>query len=645
MKNRISGENAGIILPQLCYNPFMSFIIQEELKKLPAEPGVYLMHDADGRILYVGKASSLKNRVKSYFAKTVNRGPKIIKMIGEIAWFETITVSSETEALILECNLIKEHRPPYNTVLMDDKAYPYVCLSSSELYPRVYLSRRLHRDKNEYFGPFTNVTAVRETIRLMQQIFSLRTCERRLPEQQGKERPCLNYQMGRCPAPCQKGTISPEEYGESVEKARRFLKGDYRPAVSWLKDKMQEAAGRLDFEEAARLRDLMEDVKVLAEKQKLSEPDGEDRDVLALAFAEGEGIAEIFFIRNGRMIGRDHSQFEVAEEDPAEVLSQVIRQFYSGTPFLPKEILTEREPAEKELLEQVLTLRAGRKVTIRVPQRGEKRGLLDLAAENAAAELKRLQRAAEREEQRSVGAVKSLAQLLKMEQLVRIEAYDISHISGFATVGSMVVYENGRPKKNDYRKFRIRFVEGNNDTASLTEVLYRRFTHGLKEQSLIRENLGEEDSFLRFPDLILMDGGKGQVHAAEELLAELGLSVPVCGMVKDDHHRTRGLYFRDEELPIDVKSEVFQLITRIQDETHRFAIEYHRSLRGKSQVHSILDDIPGIGPSRRRALLKALPGIDAMKAASVEELKAIPGMNEPAAVAVYAFFHEGEVPE
>ncbi|MBQ6075246.1 MAG: excinuclease ABC subunit UvrC [Lachnospiraceae bacterium] len=624
----------------------MSFSIKDELKKLPDAPGVYLMHDEEGRILYVGKATSLKNRVKSYFAKTVNRGPQIIKMIGEIAWFETITVSSETEALILECNLIKEHRPPYNTLLMDDKTYPYVCLTS-ETYPRVFLSRRLKRDKNEYFGPFTNVTAVREAVRLMETIFRLRTCSRRLPEDQGKERPCLQYQMGRCPAPCLKDGISPEEYGVSVEKARRFLKGDYRPALAYLKEKMQEAAERLDFEEAARYRDLMQDVKVLAEKQKISEAGGEDRDILALAVKDGEGIAEIFFIRNGRMIGRDHSRIEVMEEEPAALLSQVIRQFYSGTPFLPREILVETEPEDRELLEAVLSSRAGRKVTVRVPQRGEKRGLLDLAAENAVRELERLQTQAKREEERSVGALKGLQELLGMTELRRIEAYDISHISGFATVGSMVVYEDGRPKKNDYRKFRIRFVEGNNDTASLTEVLFRRFTHGLKEQGMVRESIGYDaaDSFLRFPDLILMDGGKGQVHAALEVLARLGLRVPVCGMVKDDRHRTRGLYFEDRELPIDTKSEIFKLITRIQDETHRFAIEYHRSLRGKSQVHSILDDIPGVGPARRRALLAALPDIDSIRTADYASLKAVPGMNAPSARAVYAFFHGGEVPE
>lgn len=623
----------------------MSFSIKEELKKLPDAPGVYMMHDEEGRILYVGKASSLKNRVKSYFAKTVNRGPQIIRMIQEIAWFETITVSSETEALILECNLIKEHRPPYNTLLTDDKTYPYVCLTA-EAYPRVFLSRKLKRDKNEYFGPYTNVTAVREAVRLMEGTFSLRTCSRRLPEEQGKERPCLQYQMGRCPGPCLKEGISPEEYGRSVDKARRFLKGDYREALAYLKEKMQEAAGRLDFEEAARLRDLMEDVKVLAEKQKVSEAGGEDRDILALAVREGQGMAEVFFIRNGRMIGRDHSRLEVMEEERGTLLSQVIRQFYSGTPFLPREILVEEEPAERELLEAVLSGRAGRKVAIRVPQRGEKRGLLDLAAENAARELERLQTAAKREEERSLGALRSLQALLGMETLRRIEAYDISHISGFATVGSMVVYEDGRPKKNDYRKFRIRFVEGNNDTASLMEVLRRRFTHGMKEQSLVREQLGygeraRADSFLRFPDLILMDGGKGQVHAAQAVLGELGLSIPICGMVKDDHHRTRGLFFREQELDIDTRSELFKLITRIQDETHRFAIEYHRSLRGKSQVRSILDDIPGVGPARRRALLKALPDLESIKAADVEQLKKVPGMNAPAARAVYAFFHGG----
>ena len=623
----------------------MTFSIPEELKKLPDAPGVYLMHDEEGRILYVGKASNLRSRVKSYFAKTVARGPQILKMIREIAWFETITVSSETEALILECNLIKEHRPPYNTLLMDDKTYPYVCLSTGEAYPRIYLSRRIRRDGHEYYGPYTNVTAVRESIRLLQSMFSPRSCERRLPEQQGKERPCLNYQMGRCPAPCQKGYITQEEYARHVERARRFLKGDYREAISNLKQKMQEASARLDFEEAARLRDLINDVKLTAEKQKISETGGVNRDILALAVRNGEGVAEIFFIRDGRMIGRDHSRIEAAEEDRSELLSQVIRQFYSGTPFLPHEILVEEEPAEKELLEQVLSTLGGRKLSIRVPLRGEKKGLLTLAAENAARELERLQEKESREAARSTGALEDLRTLLKMEKLFRVESYDISHISGFATVGSMVVYEDGRPKKNDYRKFRIRFAEGGNDTASLTEVLLRRFTHGLREQDKIRETLGREDSFLRFPDLILMDGGKGQVNAAEKILKELGLAIPVCGMVKDNHHRTRGLYFQNNELPIDTQSEVFKLITRIQDETHRFAIEYHRSLRGKSQVHSILDDIPGIGPARRRALLKEMPGIDAIREADLETLSAVPGMNRRAAQMVYAFFHGGELPQ
>ena len=623
----------------------MSFSIPEELKKLPKAPGVYLMHDEEGRILYVGKASNLRSRVKSYFAKTVGRGPQILKMISQIAWFETISVSSETEALILECNLIKEHRPPYNTLLMDDKTYPYICLSLGEAYPRIFLSRRIRRDGHEYFGPYTNVTAVRQTIRLLQEMFSLRSCQRTLPEQQGKERPCLNYQMGRCPAPCQKNSISREEYAAHAERARGFLKGDYREAVAYLKQKMQEASERLDFEEAARLRDLINDVKATAEKQKISDTGGVNRDILALALKEGEGIAEIFFIREGRMIGRDHSRIEAAEESRPELLSQVIRQFYSGTPFLPQEILVEEEPAEKELLEQVLSTLGGRKVSIRVPQRGEKKGLLSLAAENAARELERLKEKESRETAGSTGAQESLRELLGMERLSRIESYDISHISGFATVGSMVVYEEGRPKKNDYRKFRIRFAEGGNDTAALSEVLRRRFLHGLKEQDTIRETLGGEDSFLRFPDLILMDGGRGQVHAAEAVLKELNLAIPVCGMVKDDHHRTRGLYYQDKELPIDTRSQVFKLITRIQDETHRFAIEYHRSLRGRSQVHSILDDIPGIGPARRRALLRALPGIDALREADLDTLAAVPGMNQSIARTVYAFFHEGELPE
>ena len=621
------------------------FDIREELKKLPEAPGVYLMHDAEGHILYVGKAVNLKNRVKQYFVKTVNRGPQILKMIREIAWFETITVDSETEALILECSLIKEHRPRYNTLLMDDKAYPYICLTH-ETYPRLRVARSLHRDGNEYFGPYTNVTAMRESLRLATELFALRSCERKLPETCGKERPCLNFELKRCLGPC-RGCVSPELYGERVERARRFLKGDYRELRDELKSRMQRAAEQLEFEEAARLRDLIAQIRELSEKQKIEDTGGEDRDVLALAAKDGVGMAEIFFVRDGRVIGRDHFRLEVpVEQKKAEVLSELLKQFYSGTPYVPREILVETEPADREAIEQMLAAKNGRKTYIRVPQKGEKQGLLSLAAENALRVLQQDLDHVAREEEQTRGAQKELAALLGLdpERIRRLEAYDISHISGFATVGSMVVYQDGRPKNNEYRKFRIKWVEGVNDFASLAEVLYRRFSRGLQEKSSLREQGLEEEGFVHFPDLILMDGGLGQTEAAEAVLAELKLEIPVCGMVKDDRHRTRGLIFRGREIPIGERSGAFRLITRIQDEAHRFAIEYHRNLRGKAQIHSLLEDIPGIGPKRRAALMAHFGGLEPLKAASFDELAGVPGMDRPSAAQVYAFFHGGELP-
>ena len=619
---------------------------REELKKLPERPGVYLMHGEDGEILYVGKAVNLKKRVRQYFAKTVNRGPQILKMIGEIAWFETITVDNETEALILECNLIKEHKPRYNTLLMDDKAYPYICLTK-EMFPRLRYAHQMKRDGNEYFGPYADAGAAKETSRLLQSLFCLRTCSRKLPETIGKERPCLNHEMHRCPAPCA-GYVTAEEYAESVGQARRFLKGDFAPVIRRLEQKMAAASEALDFEEAARLRDRIADIRSMADRQKVSDTGGEDMDILALAFEGTSGMAEVFFIRDGRMIGRDRFRIEAGAEDgPPEILSQVLRQFYSGTPFLPKVILTAFEPADKDALEAMMTARSGRKTEIRTPRKGEKKGLIALAEENAAHALKQERDRIAREEARTVGAQKELASLLGLEHVRRLEAYDISHISGFATVGSMVVYEDGRPKKNEYRKFRIKFTEGINDYASLAEVLYRRFSHGLREKEVLREQglFEEEGSFVRFPDLILMDGGEGQVNAALQLLSELQLDIPVCGMVKDDKHRTRGLIFEGREIPLEPRSEAFALLTRIQDETHRFAIEYHRSLRSKAQVHSLLDDIPGVGPRRRRSLMEHLGSVEAIRDAGADELAAIPGMNRAAARTVYAFFHEGELPE
>ncbi len=624
----------------------MAFVIAEELKKLPEKPGVYLMHDRDGAVLYVGKAVNLKNRVRQYFVKTVSRGPQILSMITQIAWFETIVVDSETDALVLESNLIKEHHPPYNTKLMDDAAYPYICLTLGETYPRLTVERSLKRNKNAYFGPYPNGRAVRETIDLLERIFCLRSCRLKLPENAGKQRPCLKYQMHRCPAPCT-GKVPPEKYREQVRKAEHFLKGHYETVIAYLKDRMLAASAILEFEEAARLRDLLRDVQSLQDRQVVTDTAAADRDVLGLASENGQAIAEVFFVRGGRMIGRNHFHLEVGAEDAcSSVLSQFIKQFYGGTPFLPGEIFTSEQPEDKELLENYLSTKAGHRVELLTPKRGEKMRLLELAGENALHELHEQAEQLKREAARTLGAQQGLARLLGLEQLSRIESYDISDISGFSSVGSMVVYESGQPRKNEYRKFKIKFVEGADDCASLAEVLTRRFTEGLQQLQALRENgLEEPEGFRHFPDLILMDGGRGQVHVALEVLGRLGLDIPVCGMVKDDRHRTRGLFYRDEEVPIDTRSEEFKLVTRIQDETHRFAITFHQKLRSREQTHSVLDEIPGIGPARRQALQQAMKNRDTLKNATIEQLAAVPKMNRTAAETVYAFFHDGVIEE
>lgn len=616
------------------------FNLEEELKKLPAKPGVYIMHDKHDAIIYVGKAISLKNRVRQYFQNGNRHTPKIRQMVSQIDHFEYIITDSEVEALVLECNLIKEHRPKYNTMLKDDKGYPYIKVTVNEPFPRVFIARRMQRDKARYFGPYPS--AVRETLDLVTKIYGIRDCSRKLPEDIGKERPCLNYQIGKCPAPCQ-GYISEEAYRERIDQVIAFLEGHYEDVLRYLEGKMQQAAGNLEFELAASCRDMMQSVKRMSEKQKINNTDHlEDRDIIALARAEGEAVVQVFFVRDGKLIGREHFHLTgVGEEERSEVLTDFIKQFYSGTPQIPKELLVEEPIAEPELIAEWLSARRGNKVSIHVPVKGEKARLAALARKNASLVLQQDSEKIKREKERTLGAVRQLGQLLCLGEIRRMESYDISNISGFETVGSMVVYEDGKPKKNDYRKFRIKGVRGQDDYASMEEMLTRRFLHGLEEEERLRERGVDQElgSFTRYPDLILMDGGKGQVNVALRVLEKLDLHLPVCGLVKDDHHRTRGIYYNNVELPIDTSSEMFHLITRIQDETHRFAIEYHRSLRGKAQVHSILDDIKGIGDTRRRALMKHFPSLEAIKAATEEELAAVPSMNEQAAQSVYEFFH------
>ena len=612
-----------------------NFDIQEELKKLPGRPGVYIMHDENDHIIYVGKAISLKNRVRQYFQSSRNKGVKIEQMVTHIRRFEYIVTDSELEALVLECNLIKEHHPKYNTMLMDDKTYPFIKVTTNEAFPRVVLSRKMLKDKARYFGPYTSSQAVRDTIDLIHKLYHLRSCNRSLPRDIGKERPCLNYHIKQCDAPCQ-GYISREEYGKAVNEVLRFLNGNYDTVLGELEEKMNAASEALEFERAIEYRELISSVKKVAQKQKITDSSGEDRDVLAVASQEEDAVVQVFFIRGGRLIGRDHFYLKITKgESASEILNSFILQYYAGTPFIPGELMLQDEVEDQELLETWLTSKRGQKVTLKVPKKGTKEKLVELARENAKMVLTKDKERLKREEGRTIGAVKEIAALLGLDGIVRMEAYDISNTNGFESVGSMVVYERGRPKRNDYRKFRIKGIKGADDYGSMREVLTRRFTHGLRE----RQENAELGKFTAFPDLIMMDGGKGQVNVALQVLDELHLDIPVCGMVKDDHHRTRGLYYQNEEIPINRSSEAFRLITRIQDEAHRFAIEYHRQLRSKGQVHSILDDIEGIGPARRKALMREYLSLDEIKKASVEELAKIPSMNEKAAESVYNFFH------
>lgn len=618
------------------------FNIEEELKLLPEKPGVYIMRDKADNIIYVGKAIILKNRVRQYFQNSRNHTAKIKKMVENIDHFEYIVTDSELEALVLECNLIKEHRPRYNTMLMDDKSYPYIRVTSHEAYPRVLFAREMKRDKSKYFGPYTSTSAVKDILELLRKIYKIRTCNRNLPKDIGKERPCLYYYMGQCDAPCQ-GFISKEEYGANIDQAIQFLSGNYGLVVKLLEERMEEAAEKLEFEKAATVRDLLTSVRHIMNKQKITNTDQTDRDIIAFAKKEDEAVVQTFFIRGGKLIGRDHFYLTgVEEESNSLIISSFIKQFYAGTPYIPKEIFLEEEPEDEEVLSQWLSNKRGQKVYLRVPKKGDKERLVELAKKNALLILNKDADKLQREEARTSGALKELAEYLDIPTISRIESFDISNTSGFQTVGSMVVFEQGRPKKSDYRKFKIRTVQGPDDYGAMHEMLMRRFTHGMRELEELKEKKLDKDfgSFTKYPDLILMDGGKGQVNVALQVLEDLQLDIEVCGMVKDDNHRTRGIYFRNRELPIDKSSELFKLITRIQDETHRFAIEYHRSLRKKRQVHSILDDIKGIGPARRRALMKHFQSIDDIKAASIEELERVPSMNKIAATAVYDFFNK-----
>ena len=622
------------------------FNFEEELKKLPKNPGVYIMHDANDSIIYVGKAVNLHNRVRSYFRKIVGRGPQIDKMVEQIARFEYIVTDSELEALVLENNLIKEHSPKYNTMLKDDKTYPYIKVTLGEDYPRVLFSRQMKKDKSKYFGPYTSAAAVKDTIELLNRLYCLRTCNRVLPRDIGLDRPCLNYHIKQCLAPCQ-GYISKEDYRARVNQAMDFLNGNYAPLLNDLQEKMMQASENMEFEDAIRYRDLYNSVKSVAQKQKITDSDGEDKDIIALAKEDTDAVVQVFFVRDGKLIGREHYYMtHVSGQSKAQILLDFVKQFYAGTPYIPKALVLQEEIEDIEILEKWLSARKGNRVYIQVPKIGTKEKLVELAAQNAKLVLSQDKERIKREEGRTIGAVKEIAGWLGLEpeKLMRMEAFDISNISGFQNVGSMVVYEKGKPKRSDYRKFRIKTVSGPDDYACMHEVLTRRLVHGMEEGRELEEKELEKEfgSFSKLPDLILMDGGRGQVNIALRVLDELHIHIPVCGMVKDDNHRTRGLYYNNVEILIDTRSEGFKLITRIQDEAHRFAIEYHRSLRSKSQVKSVLDDIPGIGEVRRKALMRHFKSIEDIKNAEVEELLQVDGINHPQAETIYTFFRKQE---
>ena len=617
------------------------FCIEEELKKLPASPGVYLMHDEEDNIIYVGKAISLKNRVRQYFQVSRLRTAKIEQMVSKIKRFEYIVTDSEVEALILECNLIKEYHPKYNTMLMDDKGYPFIKATVNEEFPRIIFSRNMKKDKAKYFGPYTSATAVKDTIELLTKIYKIRTCNRSLPKDIGKGRPCLNYQIKKCNAPCM-GYESSSEYRKKIDEVIEFLNGNYGNVIKMLEEKMYAASEKMEFEEAAGYRDLINSVKAISNKQKITKDDSMDRDIIAYAMEGNDAVVQVFFIRNGKVLGREHFHLELAPHDLGkDVLTNFIKQYYGGSPFIPKELLVQEEIDDKEIIEKWLSAKRGQKVLVVQPKKGEKEKLVELASKNARIVLEQDKDRLKSEERRTKGAVKEITDLLGIDYTKRIESYDISNINGFESVGSMVVYEDGKPKKSDYRKFKIKWVKGPDDYSSMREVLTRRFKHGIEELEEIKNNPDMEryGKFTRFPDLILMDGGKGQVNIALEVLDELGLNIPVCGMVKDDHHRTRGLFYNNQEISINKSGEGFRLLTRVQDEVHRFAITYHRELRSKKQIHSILDDIEGIGEVRRKALMREFKSLDAIKNASIEELKKVSSMNERAAQKVYDFFH------
>lgn len=619
----------------------MMFDFQHQLKILPDKPGVYIMKNSLGEVIYVGKAKVLKNRVRQYFQNSKNHSEKVRAMVKNIAEFEYIVTDSEMEALILECNLIKKYSPRYNIALKDDKFYPFIKITTNEDFPRVYVTRNFAKDGNRYFGPYTNGTAVYEVMGLIKKLFPLRTCKKAIVEGGEPTRACLNYHINLCKAPCA-GYVSKAEYWEVIDEIINILNGTDTSIIKKLKLEMEKAAEELEFEKAAKIRDRILAIELISEKQKMFTVKEGDEDFIDLYTDEKDGCAQVFFVREGKVTGREHFMIENIGDDPVkEVISSFIASFYGGTAQIPKTIYVPEEIEDQELIEKFLTEKRGSKVWIKVPKKGDKKNLLDMVRNNAKIMLDQFKEKMVEEKELNKSALTELADVLGLDSLpARIEAYDISNIQGVDSVGTMVVFENGKAKNSDYRRFKIKSVKGPNDYESMREILSRRFSHGLEEVNKIKERNLEysKGKFCIFPDLIMMDGGKGQVNIALEVLKDFGIEIPVCGLVKDDKHRTRGIIFNNEEILIRRGSGLMNLITRVQDEVHRYAITYHRSLRDKRTLHSILEDIPRIGEKRRRNLLMKFGSIDNIKKASMEELLDTPGIDKRAAESIKQYF-------
>ena len=620
------------------------FDFEYQLKVLPNKPGVYLMKNSLGEVIYVGKAKILKNRVRQYFQNSKNHTEKVKAMVKNIAEFEYIVTDSEMEALILECNLIKKYSPRYNILLKDDKFYPFIKITINEEFPRVFVTRNFVRDGNKYFGPYTNGTAVYETINLIRKIFPLRNCKKNIKEGDEPTRPCLNYHIKKCMAPCN-GSVSREEYMKMINEIMDILNGKDKNILKVLKENMEKASEALEFEKAATFRDKILAINTLVEKQKIFRVSEGDEDFINIYKDERDACIQVFFLRDGKISGREHFIIENTGDEPEEnILSQFIVNFYIGTAKIPRNIYVPYVE-EKELLEEFLTIKREGKAWIKIPQKGEKKNLLEMVKDNGKVTLEQFKDKILKEKEINRKNLEEIQYILSLDEPpFRIEAYDISNIQGVDSVGTMIVFEDGKAKNSDYRRFRIKTVKGADDYNSMREILTRRFEHGLKEVKEIQDRNIKFSSgkFSNFPDLIMMDGGKGQVNVALQVLEELNINIPVCGLVKDDKHETRGIIYENEEIIINRNSNLMQLIRRIQDEVHRFAITYHRALRDKRTLHSILDDIPNVGQKRRMALLKHFGSVEKIKEASLEELLKIDSIDKKTAYSIVSYFNSSK---